>query len=71
MFEENYSYSAIAKKLSCSKGWVSKRTRSWKMNLGGIFAKSKSAATNKTGPPENSRRPQETAKNHGEFFYNF
>jgi len=36
---------------------------------GGTFAKSKSAATNKTGPPENSRRPQETAKNHREISF--
>ena len=27
MFEENYSYSATARKLSCSKGWVRKWTR--------------------------------------------
>jgi len=29
MFEDNYSYSVIAKKLSRSKGWVSKWTRRW------------------------------------------
>jgi len=29
MFEENYSYSVIAKKLGCSKGFVSKWTRRW------------------------------------------
>jgi len=32
MFEENYSYSVIAKKLSHSKVWVSKSTRRWKTN---------------------------------------
>ena len=30
MFEENYSYTVIAKKLSRNKGWVSKWTRRWK-----------------------------------------
>ena len=32
MFEENYSYSVRAKKLSRSKGWVRKWTRRWKTN---------------------------------------
>jgi len=43
MFEENYSYSVIAKKPTRSKGWVSKWTR-LENKSGGIFAKSKSAA---------------------------
>jgi len=33
MFEENFSYNVIAKKVSRNKGWVSKWTRRWEMNL--------------------------------------
>ena len=44
MFEENYSYSVIAKKLSRNKGWVRKWTKYWKTNPL-ESAKSESAVT--------------------------
>ena len=48
MFEENYSYSVIAKKLSHSKGWVSKWTRHWKTNLAeSLQSQSRRRLTNK------------------------
>ena len=32
LFEENYSYSLMAKKLGCSKTWVGKWAKRWKTN---------------------------------------
>jgi len=32
LFEENYSYTVIAKKLGCNKAWVSKLVNHWKTN---------------------------------------
>jgi len=32
LYKENYSYSVIAKKLDCSKAWVSKWVTRWKVN---------------------------------------
>ena len=49
MFEENYSYSVIAKKLSRNKGWVSKWTRRWKTNPAkSLHSQSRRRLTNKT-----------------------
>ena len=49
MFEENYSYSVIAKKLGRTEVWVSKSTRHWKMNLAESFQnQSRWQLTNKT-----------------------
>jgi len=49
MFEENYSYSVFATKLSRSKGWVSKWTRHWKTNLAEFLqSQSRWRLTNKT-----------------------
>jgi len=50
MFEENYSYSVIAKKLSRSKVWVSKSTRRSKTNLAeSLQSQSWQRLTDKTG----------------------
>jgi len=49
MFEENYSYSVIAKKLGRTEVWVSKSTRHWKTNLAESFQnQSRWQLTNKT-----------------------
>ena len=49
MFEENYSYSMIAKELSHNKGWVSKWTRHCEMNPAESFqSRSWRWLTNKT-----------------------
>jgi len=49
MFEENYSYSVIAKELSHNKGWVSKWTRHCEMNPAESFqSRSWRRLTNKT-----------------------
>jgi len=45
LFEGNYSYSVIGKKLGRSKVWVSKWIKALEDESGEIFAKSKSAAT--------------------------
>ena len=50
MFEENYSYCVIAKKLSHAKGWVSKWIRRWKTNpVKSLQSQSRWQLTNKTG----------------------
>ena len=49
MFEENFSCSVIAMKLSRNKGWVSKWTRRWKTNLAeSLQSESRQRLTNKT-----------------------
>ena len=49
MFEENYSYCVIAKKLSHAKGWVSKWIRRWKTNpVKSLQSQSRWQLTNKT-----------------------
>jgi len=47
LFEENYSYSVIVKKLGCSKAWGDKWARHWKTNMveSSTFGKSESAVT--------------------------
>jgi len=49
MFEDNYGYSVIAKKLGCSKGWVNKWTRRWKTNPAeSLQSQSRRRLTNET-----------------------
>ena len=57
MFEENYSYTVTAKKLSCNKGWVSKWTRHWKTNpADSSQSQSRRRLTNKTALNLTARR---------------
>jgi len=57
MFEENYTYSVIAKKLSHNKGWVSKWTRRWKTNTAeSLQSWSRRRLTNKTALNRTAQR---------------
>ena len=62
---ENYSYTVTAKETSRSKGWVSKWTRSWKMNqVESLQSQSRQRLTNKTALNLNAQRIIRNSKHH-------